>query len=94
MGCFFYDGGESLIVGELRGVVCFELEAFPEPKALRKEDLEALLPNHGSISVLARYLRTGCSSVQERLKPTRKWVPKTKMFVKVKSIQKNKRPSR
>jgi hypothetical protein len=73
-----------LIVGELRAVVCFELEAFPEPKALRKVDLEALLPDYGSIAALARYLGTNFSSVQERLKPTRKWNPKKKRFVPIK----------
>ena len=36
-------GGESRKVGELRPVVGFELEAWPEPKALSREKLLALL---------------------------------------------------
>ena len=49
-------GGESHNVGELFSVVVFELEAYPEPKCLVKNDLSRLIKIFGSAAAVARHL--------------------------------------
>ena len=70
-------------VGELSPVICFELEAYPEPKALTQEDLELLLEAYGTIGAVAISSGLGWSTVQERLRPSRRWSSKLKKFVKI-----------
>lgn len=43
-------------VGELRGVVCFELEVYPEPKALTTGDLKALMKEFRSTVKVAKHI--------------------------------------
>lgn len=50
--------------------VVFELEAFPEPKALREMDLKPLLSRLGTISAVARSTGLGWSAIYERLSET------------------------
>jgi hypothetical protein len=76
-------GGESLIVGELSSVICFELESYPEPKALTQENLERLLLELGTYGAVVTNTGLGWSTVQERLRPSRRWNPKLKKFVKI-----------
>jgi hypothetical protein len=76
----FWNGGENRKVCEHLPVVIFDVSVFPEPKALRKEDLEKLLPIYGSISGLARAIGVSFSTAQEKLRPARRWDPKKKKF--------------
>lgn len=64
------NGGEGLIVHEHPTAVVFELDAFPEPKALRKIDLKPLLSRLGTISAVARSTGLGWSAIYERLSET------------------------
>lgn len=54
-------------VSELRGVVCFELEAYPEPKALSASCLKELRKNVSSDLEVAYKTGLSRSTVQERL---------------------------
>lgn len=54
-------------VGELRGVVCFELKAYPEPKALTHAYLRELRIKTGSIQDVAHKTGLSWSAAQERL---------------------------
>jgi hypothetical protein len=83
--CTIRVGGESLIVGELSSVACFELEAYSEPKALFKDDLEHLFPEEVTIGAIAERCGLSWSAIQERLRPTRRWDAKKKKFLKFKS---------
>lgn len=76
-------GGENPKVGEHRGVVLFELEAYPEPKALAQVDLQRLLAESSTMKAVARRTGLGWSAVQAKLRPARKWDPSTKKFVKL-----------
>ena len=60
-------GGEGLKVSELRGVVCFELEAYPEPKVLTSEYLRQVRLTSASIQEVAVKTGLSWSAVQERL---------------------------
>ena len=73
-----------MIVGELSSVVCFELEAFLEPKALDQGNLNRLFLEHGTIGAVAERCGLSRSAVQEHLRPTRRWDAKKKKFVKTK----------
>jgi len=46
-----------LKVGELRDAVCFELEVYPEPKALSKGDLQSLMRRFRSTVKVAKHWR-------------------------------------
>ena len=72
-----------MIVGELSSVVCFELEAFSEPKALVQGNLEHLFLELGTIGAVAERCGLSWSAVQERLRPTRRWDTKKSKFVKI-----------
>lgn len=78
------DGGENPKVGEHRGVVVFELEAYPEPKVLSQMDLQRLFAESGTIEAVARRTGISWSTVQAKLKPTRKWDPLKKKFERLK----------
>lgn len=52
----FDNGGEGLKVGELRGVVCFELEAYPEPKVLTNGNLSVLMREFRSTVKVAKHI--------------------------------------
>jgi hypothetical protein len=56
-----------LKVGELSPVVCFELEAYPEPKALTATFLKELQKKVSSIQEVADKTDLSWSAVQERL---------------------------
>ena len=77
-------GGESPKVGEHFGVVVFELDAYPEPKVLARSDLRRLFAESGTIEAVARRTGLGWSTVQEKLKPARKWDRTKKKFVRLK----------
>ena len=62
-------------------MVYFELEAFPEPKALVKADLERLLKEETTIAEVSQRSGLSLSAVQERLKPRRKWSPEKRAYV-------------
>jgi hypothetical protein len=79
------NGGESWIVCELSSVVWFELEAFAEPKALAKADLERLFREEGTIQAVARRSGLGWSTVQERMRPSRRWNGKKRKFESIRS---------
>jgi hypothetical protein len=56
---YFYfqeNGGEGLKVGELSPEVCFELEAYLEPKVLTKTDLKALMGRFRSTVKVAKHV--------------------------------------
>ncbi len=72
------NGGERPKVGEHRGVVVFELEAYPEPKALSKSDLQRILLKFSSIGNVSEVTGLSWSAVQERLSPSRVWDPALK----------------
>ena len=74
--------GENPKVGEHRGVVVFELEAYAEPKALSKSDLQRISLRFSSIGNFAEVTGLSRSAVQERLSPSRVWDPALKRFVK------------
>jgi hypothetical protein len=77
------NGGVNPKVGEHHGVIVFELEAYPEPKVLARSDLRRLFAESGTIEAVARRTGLGWSTVQEKLKPARKWCAKRKGFVKI-----------
>jgi len=64
---FFYGGG-SRKVGELRGVVCFELEAYPEPKVLAKTDLQTLMRDFRSTVKVAKHIGASQAFVWAQLR--------------------------
>jgi hypothetical protein len=78
------NGGENPKVGEHCGVVVFELDAYSEPKMLAQADLQRLFDEAGTIEAVARRTGLGWSTIQEKLKPARKWDPKKKVFVRLK----------
>lgn len=61
------------------------MEAFPEPRALAKSDLEPLLREVGTLLEVARRSGLSWSGVQEKLRPTRRWDAKIGKFVKIKA---------
>jgi len=77
-------GGENPKVGEHRGVIVFELEAYPEPMALSQLDLQRLFAAFGTIEAVARQTGVSWSTVQAKLRPARKWDSKRKVFVRLK----------
>ncbi len=84
-------GGENPKVGEHRGVVVFELDAYPEPKVLSATDLRGISKDNMTIKNLAYRTGLSWSTVQERLRPSRVWNPEQKRFVQKKTRTK-KRP--
>ncbi|MGE0764592.1 MAG: hypothetical protein AB7N80_15055 [Bdellovibrionales bacterium] len=54
-------------VDELRGVVCFELEAYPEPKALSGENLKALSKRFRTTVAVAEHIGASQSFVSFKL---------------------------
>ena len=81
-------GGESLIVGELSSVVYFELEAFPEPKALAASDLLLLFNRLRTIEAVSSLTGLGWSTTYERLNPARTWDKSKKKFLRIKPKKK------
>lgn len=55
-------------VGELRGVVCFELEAYPEPKVLSKADLVTLMKVFRSTVKVAKRVEASQAFVWSKLR--------------------------
>lgn len=84
-------GGESRKVGELRSVVVFEMEAYPEPKVLSAANLRENSKDTMTIKSLADRTGLSWSAVQERLRPGRVWNPELKRFVRV-NLRTKKRP--
>lgn len=76
-------GGESRIVCEHRSVIVFDVAAYPEPKSLRKSDLQAMYQDAGTIAEVSRLTGLAWAAVQERLKPRRRWCSKLGQFVPV-----------
>ena len=75
-------GGESRKVGEHRPVVVFELEAFSEPKSLSRHELQVLMIRFETTVAVARVIGASQSFVSFRLNGTKKWCPKSKLFLK------------
>lgn len=65
-------GGESHRVDEHLTVVIFELEAYPEPKAVPVTDLEELMAVHGSTVKVAKHIGTSQAFVWQRLDEAKK----------------------
>lgn len=61
------NGGEGLKVGEHRAVVVFELEAFPEPRALSRDDLRKLMIPLKTTVAVADYIGASQAFVWEQL---------------------------
>lgn len=77
------NGGENPKVGEHLGVVLFELECYPEPKALSKSDIQQISLRFSSIGKVANATGLSWTAVQERLSESRVWDRALKRFVKV-----------
>lgn len=65
-------------------MVVFELEAYPEPKALSQFDLRRIFTGGDTIEAVARRTGLSWSTVQAKLKPARKWDPVKKKFERFK----------
>ena len=77
-------GGENPKVDEHCGVLVFELEVYPEPKVLSQLDIQRLFAESDTIQTVARRTGLGWSTVQAKLRPTRKWDSAKKKFVRLK----------
>ena len=62
------NGGERHKVGEHPAVVFFELEAYPEPKALSASDLEKVMRVFGSTVKVAKHIGASQAYVWQRLR--------------------------
>jgi hypothetical protein len=72
--CVFFErinGGEGRKVSELRPVIVFELEAYPEPKALSRIELLALIKIFSSTVKVARHIGSSQAFVWEQLSTKR-----------------------
>lgn len=67
MGSFCFRG-EGLKVGELLGVICFELEAYPEPKVLQQSDLIGLMKQFKSTVKVAKNIGASQAFVWKQLR--------------------------
>ena len=65
-------------------MVVFELEVYAEPKVLSQLDIQRLFAESDTIETVARKTGLGWSTVQEKLKPARKWDSAKKKFVRLK----------
>lgn len=68
--CDFFErvnGGEGRKVGEHSAVVIFELEAYPEPKALSCDDLKTLIKRFKTTVAVAKYIGASQSFVSFKL---------------------------
>lgn len=61
------NGGEGRKVDELSAVVIFDLEAYPEPKSLRHEDLKELMTRFKTTVAVAKYIGASQSFVSFKL---------------------------
>lgn len=62
------NGGEGRKVGELRPLVVFELEAWPEPKALSRDELQVLMKHFRSTIKVAKHIGASQAFVWSKLK--------------------------
>ncbi len=58
-------------VVEPASVIVFELEAYPEPKVLLREELKELLDRLGTTVGIAKFIGASQAFVWERLNPYR-----------------------
>ena len=61
-------------------MVVFELDAYPEPKALKAGDLEPIYRKLGTIVSVSAATGLAWAAVQERMRPSRRWSRRRKKF--------------